>query len=239
MMKLQGTSSVPGSIVATIITKKMSKNAKKIKYISTRRDANNNNSTVSLSCDSSQASSSHSTAATTTTSIEATATASISSSIVSKSSIILSFPTVMDCDESTKSKKLSSSSLHLCRRQRTGVRFSTVVTVRIIRSCQDYKTPHEFDARWYTPREYQEMSQRCSEDDDFRRQLRRKHRVRKLASDTLFDAQFQYQDDTPERQEIILANLYQRYSSRCSVRAQSIGMNNQRVANWCYNNNLR
>lgn len=237
MMKLQGTSSVPGSIVASIITKKMSKNAKKIKYISTRRDANNNTSTVSLSCDSSQASSSHSTAAT-TTSTEATASASISSSIVSKSSIILSFPTIRDCDEATKSKK--SSSLHRCRRQRrTGVRFSTVVTVRIIRSCQDYKTPHEFDARWYTPREYQEMSQRCSEDDDFRRQLRRKHRVRKLASDTLFDAQFQYQDDTPERQEIILANLYQRYSSCCSVRAQSIGMNNQRVANWCYNNNLR
>ena len=237
MMKLQGTSSVPGSIVATIITKKMPKNAKKIKYISTGRDANSNTSTVALSCDSSQPSSSHSTAAT-TTSTEATASASISSSIVSKPSIILSFPTIMDCDAATKSKQ--SSSLHRCRRQRrTGVRFSTVVTVRIIRSCQDYKTQHEFDARWYTPCEYEEMGQRCSEDDDFRRQLRRKHRVRKLASDTLFDAQFQHQDDTPEQQETILANLYQRYSARCSVRAQSIGMNNQRVANWCYNNNLR
>ena len=175
----------------------------------------------------------------TTSSTEATTPASPSSSIVSRSSIMPSFPTIIDCGEATKSNSKRSSSLRLRRQQRTSVRFSTSVKVRLIRSCKDYKLQQEFDARWYTPREYQEMGQKCSDDDDFRRQLLRKHCVRKLASDTLFHAQFQHQDETPEQQETILANLYQRYSSRCSVRAQSIGMNNQRIANWCYNNNLR
>ena len=150
-----------------------------------------------------------------------------------------SFPTIIDCGEATKSESKRSSSLRLRRQQRTGVRFSTSVTVRLIRSCKDYKLQQEFDARWYTLQELQGMVQSCYDDDEFQSQARRKRYVRKLAYDALFDAQYQRQYDTPEQQEMILANLYQRYSSCCLVRAHLIGVNDQRAAKLCYNNNSR
>jgi hypothetical protein len=215
MMKLQGVSSVLGGSVATTNPKKnMPESTEKIKYVSTRQNANYNNDAVLSSYDSSP-----------------------SLSIVSRSSIMSSFPTIIDCGEATKSESKRSSSLRLRRQQRTGVRFSTSVTVRLIRSCKDYKLQQEFDARWYTLQELQGMVQSCYDDDEFQSQARRKRYVRKLAYDALFDAQYQRQYDTPEQQEMILANLYQRYSSRCLVRAQLIGVNDQRAVKLCYNNN--
>ena len=71
------------------------------------------------------------------------------------------------------------------------------------------------------------MYEQCCNDGDYQSQTRREQYVHDLAFETIFEAQYQHQYETPQQQETMIAALYQRYSSRCLVRAQSIGLKDQ------------